>query len=83
MARTAVQAQAEHGLVVLRVDPTTARDIAEAYAAWAAVGDERPTWHDDVVAVLTAAAHAELENGTARVVDPSGFEVVTIGRSAS
>lgn len=65
------------GDVFVRVDAATAREIAAAWGAWHATSavnsDGRPRWHDDVVTLLAAAAHADVEAGTARIVDPDGY----------
>lgn len=59
------------GDVVIRVDPGTARDLAEAWATLHAIEPEhevvRPRWMDEVVAMHRAAAHADLQRGA---VDP-------------
>lgn len=64
---TPVRAHAWGGEVVVTLDTTTARQLAGAWAA-AHTGDHeadaaRPRWMDDVVALVRAAAHADLDNG--------------------
>ena len=62
-----VQATAVDGRVLIDVDSATARDLAGAFStAYANCEDleaERPGWFGDVVAMVTAAAQAELQAG--------------------
>lgn len=66
-AYSRLTASAEDGDVVIRVDPGTARDLAEAWSTLHAVDGEleriRPRWFDEVVHIHTAATTADLERG--------------------
>lgn len=56
--------------VLIVVDATTARELATAWSVYHAEPTQqarRPRWHDDVVALVTAAAYADMATGQARV----------------
>lgn len=66
----AVQAIANDGDVLVIVDAATARELAGAWSIYhtnETHNARRPRWHDDVVALVTAAAHADMATGHARV----------------
>lgn len=76
------------GEVVVFLDPSTARELAAAWSIYhvdKSCADRRPRWGDDYIQLVTAAGHADVEAGTARVVDPltAGFDLrpVSGGRS--
>ena len=51
-------------------DPATARTLA---VGWLFLHSDdqtrqRPRWHDDFVAILTAAGYADIEAGTAKIL---------------
>lgn len=59
------------GDVVLMLDPATARTVAVAWSILHTTDEThnrvRPRWHDDLVSILSAAAYADLEAGTASI----------------
>ena len=69
------------GDVVIMCDPATARTLA---AGWLFLHTDdqthhhqRPRWHDDLVAILTAAGYADIEAGTAKIL-PGDFVLTPI-----
>lgn len=66
-AYSALTVRADDGDVVIRVDPGTARDLAEAWATLhaveAALERIRPRWVDEVVSIHRAAAEADVTRG--------------------
>lgn len=69
------------GDVVIMCDPATARTLVVGWSILHTtdpVHDQaRPRWHDDLVAILTAAGYADIEAGTAKIL-PGDF-VITPG----
>ena len=66
-AYSKLDVQADAGDVVIRIDPGTARDLAEAWSTAHAIDADleqiRPRWFDEVVAIHTAAAVADVARG--------------------
>lgn len=63
-----IKARAVDGMVVATIDSSTARVLAEAFAA-AHLSDrgrreDRPRWHEDVTTLIAAAAEADAQAGT-------------------
>lgn len=66
-----IVATAVDGSVWIQASPETARDLADAwaaaYSADAELDASHPRWHDDVVAIVRAAAYAEIQSGNGPV----------------